>query len=62
MDLKDPKFKKEYILYHTRNDDLELLGQDVLDDCIKKGNGTPDGINQIYNDINAIKKRKRKFK
>jgi len=56
MDFKDPKFKKEYILYHTRNDELELLGQDVLDDCIKKGNGTPDGINQIYNEIYTIKK------
>ena len=56
VDYSNPKFSKEYKLYRIRQDELELLGQDVLDDCIKKGNGTPDGINQIYNDINAIKK------
>ena len=56
LDYKNPKFIKENKLYNLRNDELELLGQDVLDDCIKKGNGTPDGINQIYNEIYSIKK------
>ena len=56
MDYPNPKFSKEYKLYRLRQDELELLGQDVLHDCLKKGNGTPDGINQIYNEINALKK------
>ena len=56
------KFENEKKLYKIRNDELELLGQDVLDDCIKKGNGTPKGINQIFDEINSIKKGIRKLK
>lgn len=56
------KFENEKKLYKIRNDELELLGQDVLDDCIKKGNGTPEGINQIFDEINSIKKGIRKLK
>ena len=49
------KLTDEKASYINRNEKLEGLAQDILDDCIKKHNGTPQGIKEIANEIISIK-------
>ena len=49
------KLTDEKIAYIVRNEKLERLAQDILDDCIKKHNGSPQGIKEIANEILTIK-------
>ena len=52
------KLTDEKASYINRNEKLEGLAQDILDDCIKKHNGTPQGIKEIANEIISIKSGK----
>ena len=49
------KLTDEKASYINRNEKLEGLAQDILDDCIKKHNGTPQGIKEIANEIISLK-------
>ena len=44
------KLTDEKTAYIVRNEKLERLAQDILDDCIKKHNGSPQGIKEIANE------------
>ena len=37
--------------YNERNEKLELLSQDILDDCIKRNNGSKEGISNIIKEM-----------
>lgn len=49
------KLTDEKSSYIIRNEKLEGLAQDILDDCIKKHNGTPQGIKEIADEIISLK-------
>ena len=51
------KLTDEKIAYIVRNEKLERLAQDILDDCIKKHNGSPQGIKEIANDFKILKRK-----
>lgn len=50
------KLTDEKSSYIIRNEKLERLAQEILDDCIKKHQGTPQGISEIANEIIETKK------
>lgn len=50
------KLTDEKTSYIIRNEKLERLAQEILDDCIKKHQGTPQGITEIANEIIEAKK------
>jgi len=49
------KFSAERNEYNERNEKLELLSHDILDDCIKRNNGQDQGISNIIKEIKQIK-------
>ena len=53
--IDNDKFSSERSEYNERNEKLELLSHDILDDCIKRNNGTKDGISNIIKEIKHIK-------
>jgi hypothetical protein len=50
-----PKLTNEKLQYILRNERLELLASDILDDCLKSSTGTEHGINEIAKEIIRIK-------
>lgn len=50
-----PKLTNEKLQYILRNERLEMLASDILDDCLKSSNGTEHGINEIAKEIIRIK-------
>ena len=50
------QFIKERNLYTIRQKELNLLGPDVLSECMKKGDYSENGINEIYKEILNTKK------
>ena len=50
-----PKLTNEKLRYILRNERLEMLASDILDDCLKSSNGTEHGINEIAKEIIRIK-------
>ena len=50
-----PKLTSEKLQYILRNERLEMLASDILDDCLKLSNGTKQGINDIAKEIIRIK-------
>ena len=53
--IDEDKFSSERAEYNERNEKLELLSQDILDDCIKRNNGSKEGISNIIKEIKHIK-------
>ena len=53
--IDNDKFASERAEYNERNEKLELLSQDILDDCIKRNNGSKEGISNIIKEIKQIK-------
>ena len=53
--IDNDKFSSERSEYNERNEKLELLSQDILDDCIKRNNGSKEGISNIIKEIKQIK-------
>ena len=50
-----PKLTTEKLHYTLRNERLEQLASDILDDCLKSSTGTEHGINEIAKQILHIK-------
>ena len=57
----NPKFTKEKNLYLVRQKEINLLGPDLLSECMEKGDGSQNGIDQIYKEMLNTKKLSQKL-
>ena len=62
LNSNNPQFVRERNSYNIRQKELKLLGPDLLSECMKKGDHTENGINQVYQEILNTKKLSGKLK